>query len=389
MLHNQYQMLGGEDTVALMEQALLERKGHTVVHYRRHNDEITDYNLLQKISLLWRTTWSSRSYADVCQIIKEERPDVAHVHNFFPLISPAGLSACHDMGVPLVYTLHNYRFLCANAILYRAGHVCEECIQTGPWRAFRYGCYRNSRLHTIPVSLMNAFHQRRGTWVEAVAVYIALTEFSKKLFVRAGIPEERIVIKPHFIDPDPGVGDDGGYALYVGRLFENKGIKTLVSAWRKLNGIPLKVIGEGYLRKELQETALHEGLDVEFLGIRPLSDVLHYLKGARFLVVPSLHHEGFPRVLVEALSFGVPVIATNVDPLPELVAHGRTGLIFEAGSSESLSAQVEWALTHEDTWRLMRKSARSEFETRYSAESNYCRLMEIYHMARATKDSIT
>ncbi len=378
---------GGEDTVANMEESLLHSRGETIVKYDRRNDEFNDYNVFQKAAMLWNTSWSNRSYAEVTKLIQQRRPDVAHVHNYFPLVSPAAMWACRDQGVPVVLTLHNYRMLCCNGIFHRNGMHCHECVEHGPWRGVRYGCVNDSKAQTAAAALMIQRHQRRRTWHEAVTLYIGLTEFGIQPFLEMGIPRDRIEIKPHFIDPDPLPGQDSGYALYVGRLIENKGVRQLVDVWPRLKNLPLKIIGEGPLGDELRRQAATDGSNIEFLGLQPANRVLEQLHGARLLLVPSLHREGFPRVVTEGLACGVPIVASDVEPLPSIVADGDTGQIFAARDLDDLHARITKINDDSVLRERMRAAARNEYESKYNAESNYQRLLQIYDQAIATNKS--
>jgi glycosyltransferase involved in cell wall biosynthesis len=374
---------GGEDTVANMEEALLRSRGEEIIKYDRRNDEFTNYNLFQKASLFWNTSWSKRSYNDVTKLIRTRRPEIAHVHNYFPLLSPAVIWACHDQGVPVVLTLHNYRMLCCNGIFHRNGDHCHECVEHGPWRGVRYGCVNNSKAQTAAAARMIQTHQRLKTWQDAVTIYIGLTEYGIKPFLEMGIPRDKIEIKPHFIDPDPGVGRDLGYALFVGRLIENKGVRQLVDVWSTIDNLPLKIVGEGPLGAELREQAAAMGANIQFLGLQPSDEVLQQLHGARVLLVPSLHREGFPRVVTEGLACGVPIIASNVEPLPSIVQDGDTGLIFAARNLADLQAKIEQMNDDVEARQRMRHAARVDYENNYNADSNYQRLVDIYRQAIA------
>ena len=220
LVHNSYQAgSSGEYVVFASEKALLESRGHKVVAFERFNDDIQSFPLWKKISLLWETAWSNESYRQVRQVIRRERPDVVHFHNTLPLISPSAYYACQDEGVPVVQTLHNYRLFCAVGILMRDERVCEECLHHGPWRGVRYGCYRGSRVQTAAVAYMVWSHRRKATWNDQIDAYIALTEFSRRKFIQAGLPANKIVIKPNFLNEEmPRSSRIGRYAIYLGRL---------------------------------------------------------------------------------------------------------------------------------------------------------------------------
>jgi glycosyltransferase involved in cell wall biosynthesis len=381
LLHNSYrQGASGEYTVFASEKALLESRGNAVLVYERSNDDIESFTPWRKLSLLWETSWSKRSYRDIKELIRRERPDVAHFHNTLPLISPSAYYACQEEGVPVVQTLHNYRLFCAAGIMLRSGRACEECLHHGPWRGVRYGCYRGSRVQTAAVAHMVSSHRRARTWTEQVDAYIALTEFSRRKFVQAGVPAEKIFVKPNFLNGDRlGLSAGGAYAIYLGRLTSNKGVRTMLSAWRELPDVPLKIVGDGPLRGELERAAASDGLrQVDFLGHQSWERCMELLQGAGFLVLPSEHHEGFPCVVAEAYGLGKPVLGSRQEPLPELIEDGETGMLFETGCAGDLAEKARRLCQDRDRLANMGTAARRTFDAKYTAERNYQALMQIY-----------
>lgn len=385
--HNGYQHRGGEDTALEAETRLLAEQGHSVVRYQRHNDELRDRHGFASVRAGFETVWASRSYRQVKALIAEKKPDVAHFHNTFPLISPAVYYACAEANVPVVQTLHNYRLLCPSATLLRDGKVCEACLgRSVAWPGVVHGCYRGSRAATAAVASMLAVHRAMGTWRRKVDVYVALTEFARRKFVEGGLPAERVVVKPNFVASDPGAKRGRGeYALYVGRLSEEKGPHVLLKAWARLGGsVPLKIAGDGPLKKELGREIGAKGLNgMELLGQVGSEEIAGLLHGARFLVFPSVWYEGFPLTIVEAFACGVPVIASRLGSMAEIVEDGKTGLHFTASDDAELAAKVEWAWAHAKEMEEMGRAARREFEGKYTSAANYRRLMEIYETAMA------
>lgn len=383
LVHNRYQNAGGEDTVFAAEAELLRSRGHVVDEYVDDNQRV---NTLQPVSLAANTVWSHASYRRLRHRLMAFRPNVVHVHNTFVLISPSVYHACRTAGVPVVQTLHNYRLLCPGALLYRNGQVCEDCLGRAiPWPGVLHGCYRSSRAQTAVVMAMLAFHRALRTWTKRVHTYIALTEQARQRFVAGGLPANRIVVKPNFVHPDPGPGPHGdGYALFVGRLSAEKGLRTVLRAWHDHRPpVPLKIAGEGPLAGEVAAAA-ERCRQVEWLGPRCRSQVLRLMQQARFLLFPSELYENFPMVIVEAYAAGLPIIAANQGAAAHLVEHGRTGLHFQVGDAADLAAQVRWSLQHPHELAAMSRRARSEFARKYSAESNYRQLLDIYAVAVAT-----
>ncbi|MBW4575773.1 MAG: glycosyltransferase [Aphanothece sp. CMT-3BRIN-NPC111] len=380
-VHNYYQIRGGEDESCEAEKQLLQERGHQVEVYEKNNDSLA---ALSSARLAFNTIWSAESYANLRQRFRKLPHDVVHVQNFFPLISPSVYYAAKAEGVPVVQTLRNYRLLCPNALFFRDGGVCEDCLgQPIPWPGVVHNCYRQSRVASAGVATMLTVHRTLRTWSQMVDVYIALTEFARQKFIQGGIPAEKIVVKPNFIHPDPGSGTGGGgYALYVGRLSVEKGIDTLLAAWERLQGkIPLKIVGEGPLANQVVE-ATARSPQIEWLGRRPMAEVYDLIGEAKVLVFPSKWYETFGRVAVEAFAKGTPVIAANIGAIAELIENDRTGIHFQPGDPDDLAAKVEWVLSHPDALAQMRREVRAEFEARYTADENYRRLMEIYALVR-------
>lgn len=373
--HNRYQIAGGEDTVVAAERALLQERGHEVFYLEKTNLEIT--GAWATLKAAGATTYSPSSRRWLAQELARVRPDVAHVHNFFPLISTAVYDACRAAGVPVVQTLHNYRLICPNALCFRDGQPCEDCVgKFIPWPGVLHACYRQSRPASAAVATMLTVHRLLGTWANKVSVYIALTEFARQKFITGGLPAEKIVVKPNFApspgQPKPGAGD---YALYVGRLSEEKGIATLLAAWSEtVPAVPLKIVGDG-------PVAVAEIPGVEFLGRRSGEEVRELMAHARVLIFPSVCYETFGKAIIEAFAAGLPVVASNLGAMAELVQHERTGLLFRPGDPADLARKVEWAFAHPVELAAMRAAARAEYEAKYTPARNYEMLMAIYQRA--------
>jgi glycosyltransferase involved in cell wall biosynthesis len=381
LVHNTYQQPGGEDVVFEHEKALLERAGHYVTTYCRSNHEISELSAIERAMVVPRTIWSNDSHREFAKLLRRENPDVVHIHNTFMMISPSIYSACRDQGVPVVQTLHNFRLLCPAATFFRDGKVCEECVDDGLWKSVSHGCYRDSRSATAAVALMLAVHRKLDTWNELVDRFIALSNFSRDKFVASGFPAEKIVVKPNFVDPDPGEGTgEGEYALFVGRLSREKGLPTLVQAWTRLKTrMPLEIIGDGPEREMLEEQAKVGGnCRITFRGRCSHEATLAAVKRAKFLVQPSECYENFPMSIVEAFACGAPVVCSRLGGMAELVEDHRTGLLFTPGDADDLGEKVEWAVTHPAEIGELGREARREFEQKYTAERNYSHLMEIY-----------
>ena len=378
--HNAYQQRGGEDAVVDAESELLREHGHEVLLYQQHNDALKQ---MSKASAAATAIWSPRSANEVEKLCADFRPDVIHVHNTFPLISPSLYWMADRNRIPVVQTLHNFRLLCPQAIFLREGHICEDCIGKLPWRAVTRKCYRESAVQSAVVTGMLATHRALRTYQQRITRYIALNEFAKRKYIEGGLPAERFRIKPNFVksaalpswDQDARAG-----GLYVGRLSSEKGMDVLAKAKSVAPDVNIDVIGGGPMEK-LARTAFGD----RYIGYRPLGDIMRRMLQAEFLVVPSICYENSPRTIIEAFACGLPVIASRLGALADIVQDGVTGLLFEPGSATDLAAKIQWAHTHPDNMLRMGRNARAEYEAKYTPERNHQLLIEIYEDAIATR----
>jgi glycosyltransferase involved in cell wall biosynthesis len=385
LVHTTYQQPGGEDVVFEQEHRLLQRAAHTVVRFQRSNCDAERYSGLARINLAARTIWSEESKRQLAEVLRREQPNLVHVHNTFMMLSPSIYSACQEAGVPVVQTLHNYRLYCPASTFFRDGHACEDCVDKGLWHGVAHGCYRGSRAATAVVALGITAHRKRETWTREVACYIALTEFARSRFTRAGLPPEKIFVKSNFVDPDPGVRRDskGEYALFVGRLAEER-IRVLLNAWSLLSAprLPLVIIGGGPLLEQYKDECKRRGLEeIIFRGAQPRDEVFSAMHGARFLVFPSEWYENFPVTIAESFACGVPVVCSRIGAMQEIVDDGRTGLHFASGDAANLAEKVRLAWDHPEQMSLLGEEARCEYEAKYTAEKNYPILANIYEEA--------
>jgi glycosyltransferase involved in cell wall biosynthesis len=371
--HNRYQQAGGEDAVFHNETRLLEAHGHEVVRFDISNDAVGD---MGRLELARATLWNRATHEAIARLLAEHRPDVAHFHNTFPLLSPSAYDACRSAGVPVVQTLHNYRLLCAAGTLYRAGGPCESCLgRLVKWPGVAHACYRGDRGATAVATAMLAYHHARGTYRTKVDRFIALTEFAKRKFVAAGIEAARIVVKGNSV-PDTGVGPGGDDALFVGRLAPEKGIATMLAAWRDLgDAVRLRIVGDGPLREDVSEFASRTP-GIEYLGRRDPAEVAALMRRASFLVFPSEWYETFGLTIAEAFACGTPVVAARLGAAAEIVTEGVTGRLFAPGDADALR-RAALHLADADP-RSMRAAARAAYEADFTPERNVERLVDVY-----------
>jgi glycosyltransferase involved in cell wall biosynthesis len=381
IVHNRYRTSApsGEDIAVENERRMLERRGVKVFCFERCNDDLDDSTLLAKMAMARDTVWSQRARAELRQLILKVRPDIVHVHNTFAALSPSIYGAAKSEGAAVIQTLHNFRFFCPSALFLRDGKPCEECVDKSLVQSIRYRCYRGSIAATTTLASMLTLHRAIGTYSRHIDRYIVLTDFARAKALRAGIAEDRIVVKPNFLPdpPSPGHGE-GGYVIYVGRLLEGKGTETLVRAWRHLPGIRLKIVGDGALRGKIEAIARNDNSSVEFAGRLDRSLVLEALRGAAVTIIPSEWYEGFPLVVAESYACGTPVLASRIGSLGTLVEEGITGRTFPVGAPEELARTVRDVLADPPTLQRMRANARAYFDTHLMEQRNYSSLMDIY-----------
>lgn len=371
--HNRYLQAGGEDAVMEDEVALLREYGHEVVTLERHNKSIADNPISSGLATLWSTD-AARELQTLCRSF---RPDVIHCHNTFPQLSPAIYWAAARERVPVVQTLHNFRLLCANAMLTRHGQPCEQCVGTLPWRGVLNRCYRDSTSQSLMLVGMLGLHRAIGSFQHKVTRYIALNKYCRDKFIAGGLPADRFCIKPNFA-PDPKPTDlPRSGLLFVGRLSPEKGVQVLLDA-ASLAQQRVTVVGDGPLADQCRN---HPWID--YRGAIPRAEVMQAMQTASCLIVPSTWYENMPRTVVEAFACGLPVIASRLGALAEMVSDGCTGMLFDAGDAPSLARCVRDAL--QEPQKLLRwgQAARETYLQNYTAEASYAQLMSIYREAVA------
>lgn len=388
MAHNYYCYPGGEDEVFQRERDLLRSAGHEVLEFTRRNGEIMGGGILRKVGLGLRTLWAWDIEQELRTILQRERPEIVHFHNTFPLVSPAAYYSCKEAGIPVVQSLHNARLMCPGGTFSREGKVCMDCLgKTVAWPGVLHSCYRNSSLETGAVTGMLTLHRLLGTWQERVDAYIVFTEFYRQKVIAGGLPPEKIFVKPHFLPEAPGVKlQQRSSAVYVGRLSPEKGLRTLIEAWKLIGKcVPLRIVGDGPSRQATEAQKEQACLsNVRFEGWLPSEDLSLVMKDAAFLIFPSEWHEPFGLAIIEAFGCGVPVIASRLGAMTEIIENGKTGLHFTPGDAKDLASKVEWAWAHRKEMEAMGRAARAEYEAKYTAERNYKLLMEIYSQVRMT-----
>jgi glycosyltransferase involved in cell wall biosynthesis len=382
LVHNYYQLPGGEDRVFEAEGRILEANGHAVERLTVHNDDLGE---VSKVALARQTVWSRQGRRRVYEAARDHQAEVVHFHNTLPQISPAGYYGARDAGAAVVQTLHNYRMICPGALLHRDHATCEACVgKAFAWPGVVHGCYRGSRGATLAVAAMTATHRALGTWTRKVDRFIAITEFARKQFVHGGVPPDLIEVKANPLSRDPGIGTaTGGFALYVGRLGQGKGVHAMLDAWDQCAALPeLIVVGDGPESASVVQAHERHGDRVRWVGWQDTAQVLDLMRQARVLIFPSeLYEGGTPMSIVEAFACGLPVVASDLGAARELVRDGVTGARFSPGDPQALAAGVHDVLRDEHAYADMRANARRFFEVTFAPAPNYAVLNRIYQHA--------
>ncbi|MGI5136238.1 MULTISPECIES: glycosyltransferase [unclassified Streptomyces] len=395
VVHNRYASAqpSGENRVVDQEVELLRAAGHRVEMFERRSDDIAAMSLLAKVAVPLRVPWNPAVRTELAARLRTERPDVVHVHNVFPLLSPAVLAACADAGVPAVATLHNYTQVCPPGTLQRDGRPCTECVgSAAPLPAVRHGCYRGSRLATVPLAVSLSVNRRR--WWSGVERFFCISAAQRDVLVRAGMPAERLAVKHNFV-PDPGTCRVGGgeHLLYLGRLAEAKGVRLLMAAWDEIAasggvGVPLVIAGTGPLEAEVTAWAAGRD-DVRYAGLLDTAECRKVIARSVAVVAPSTWLEAFGLVVVEAMAAGVPAVAAGHGAFVELVEDGVTGLLHRPGEPASLASCIRRITADPDRNREMGRAARLRYEQGFSPAVGLERLVEEYRTAIAGRSAQT
>lgn len=379
MAHNYYQVPGGEDTVFHNEVKMLEKNGHKVTKYTRHNDEIKD-GMISKLKLGIDTIFSFKTYKEVKKLIDENDIDVVHVHNTLPLISPSIYYAARAKKVPVVQTIHNFRLLCPGATFTRNGEICEDCISKGLEQSLKHRCYRNSLSQTFIMYAMLKFHRIIGTYNKVN--YITLTEFNKHKLSSLVKDKNDIYVKPNFVEKrEQGKRKLEDYFVYMGRLDDIKGINFLVESWKYIDkNIQLYIMGTGQEYENIKSYVNKYKLNnVNILGFTKREIAFEIIKNSRATVVPSKCYEGFPMTIVESFSLGIPVIGSKIGNIKSIIDEGENGLLFEKNNKESLKYVINKVFYDRELNINLGKNAYKVFKDKYTDEKNYRNIEKIYN----------
>lgn len=374
----------GDDQVFKSETALLEEYGNSVVCYTVSNDEFDNAGISGKIMSTFGMLWSFKNYNAIQNLIKKEKPDIVHIHTFFPLLSPSILYAAKRCGIPVVATLHDTRFVCPCSTSLRGTQLCNECGDGRYFRMCKYGCFKGRKLQSFLVAGIFKYHRIRKSFYKQIDKYICLNENQISLLKNIGFDGKKIVKKYNFV-PDREAnlkaikieGLPERYAVYYGRIGEEKGIRILMKVWEQLPDIPLVVMGGGPLEGEFKAWADKKD-NVYFLGYTQHEKCLSIVKGGEFVVFPSIWYEGCSMVVIETESLGNALIATDLGFSVEAIENGINGYKVPLGDVDGFTETIKKLWNNTEECQRLGKNARADYEAKYLPEDNYRQLMDIY-----------
>ncbi|MBO4862850.1 MAG: glycosyltransferase family 4 protein [Eubacterium sp.] len=385
-IHNYHRRgsASGDDQVFDLETSLLEAKGNVVLRYTVSNDSFDNAGIFGKLMTACRMLWSRRNYKAVQRLIDKEKPDVVHVHTFFPLLSPSILYAAKRKNVPVIATLHDTRFVCPCATSLRGNRLCNKCGDGHYFRMCKYNCFKGSKLQSFIVAFIFLYHRKRRSFYDQIDKYICLNDNQIRLLENIGFDKNKISKKYNFVvdtlnDSKTELPENipDRYVVFYGRIGEEKGIRFLIRAWNNLD-IPLVVMGGGPLEESFKKWAGHKK-NVYFLGYTEHDKCLRIVKGAEFVVFPSIWYEGCSMVEIESMSLKKGIVATNLGFSKEAIRDGYNGYKFPLGKTDEFVSIVKELWNDPEKCKLLGENARSEYEQKYTPDDNYNKLMDCYN----------
>ena len=375
-IHNEYIYKGGEETVVDEERNLLLKNDYKVYQLiRKNNEEIV--SLSQKLNVAKNLSYSKKSYQIIEKEIIKIKPDIAHIHNTFPLWTFSVIDACKKLKIPVVMTAHNFRLICAKGVFYKDQQICEKCLWSSPFNAVKYGCFQNSIIKSIPVSYLINKTKRGLNIINKLNKLIVLTDFAKKKFLEAKFPENKIIIKPNFISSksDIEINHKTKDFIYASRLSEEKGIIDLINAHKQFK-FNLKICGDGPLKNFVNQQK-----KINYLGFLSDNGVNRELAKSKFLIFPSKWYEGFPTIILKAFLFETVVLAPELGSIPTIIKDGYNGILFKPNNIEDLINKIKWALSNDEKCNQIKDNAKKKFNLKYTEEVNFNILKKIYEDA--------
>ena len=374
----------GDDQVYKSETALLESHGHTVIKYTVSNDEFDKSGLIKKLIFIFGMLWSFKNYQDIKKLCKKEKPDIVHVHTFFPLLSPSILYAAKRSGIKVVATLHDTRLICPCATSLRGTELCNKCGDGHYLRMYKYRCFKNSKLQSLFVAFIFKYHKIRKSFYTQIDKYICLNDNQIKLLVDNGFDKNKITKKYNFVSDlkthlKPLISNDlpDRYVVFYGRIGEEKGIRFLMKIWERIPDIPLVIMGAGPLEEELKAWSRNKD-NIYFLGYTEHNKCLSIVHGGEFVIFPSICYEGCSMVEIETESIGKPLIATDLGFSSETIKNGFNGYKIPLNNIDGFVDKVKELWKKPELCQKMGNNARIDYELKFMPDDSYLQLLQIY-----------
>ncbi len=382
IVHNFYRIKSGEDIAIEKERKILESFGNSTILYERKNCEIDNFTFFQKILFPFNTFFSFKTYWEVRKIVKKEKPNVTLVQNVFPLISPSVYYAFKKEKLPVVQRIYNYRFVCPNGVLYSKGEICERCVKGNYFHCILRKCYRQSYILSFIYALTLWIHRFLKTFINNIDFFVVPDEFLKsKLFFIKGMRNKKIrkVLNPFDIGEYESNYSFEKYFVYLGRLEPEKGVRTLLKTMREIKSADLIIVGIGSLQKELKRYMENNNLNnIKFLGSKYGNKLRDILRKSMFIVVPSEWYDNLPMVICQAFAIGKPIIASDINGIPEIVINNENGLLFDPGNSKDLAEKINYLISNPEVIIKFSKNAREKAEELFNCEKHYQNLARVF-----------
>lgn len=377
LIHNAYGKYSGEEAVVDAQIALLQAHGHTVYSYFRSSEELQSMKL-GKVRSFFTGLYNYASIKDIKRKLKEVKPDIVHIHNLYPLISPSVLPVIRKAGVPIVMTVHNYRLLCPNGLFFTHNRVCEACVGKGKeWNCILKNCEK-SLPKSIGYAIRNYWARLNKYYISNIDLFICLTDFQKRKLVKEGFSSDKLIVIPNFfnrkINSSLGPKSKFTYVCFAGRLTYEKGAEIIAETAFKLPKIKFKIAGQAADNLKIRFSE-----NVDFLGHLNQEELKDFYQEASCLILPSIWYEGFPMVIPEAMNYGLPVIASAIGGIPEIIENNRTGLLFRPSDSTGLESAIQQLIDRPDFAKQLAENAYTKLQKEYSSEVFYARLIGIYN----------
>lgn len=382
IIHNRYGKFSGEESVLESEKLLLEKNGNEVQGYFRSSEEMSGF--WSKVNAFFSGFYNYRSVSEIKKLLLNFKPEIVHIHNLYPFVSPAVLGVIHRHNIPIVMTVHNYRLICPNGLFFTQGKICERCENRNEWNCILRDC-EGSLAKSLGYALRNIYARKRQLYSSNVSKFICLTNFQKEKHIKNGFSMEKLTVLPNFLDSklkkDSSIISKS-YIAFSGRINSQKGFGLILEAMNLLETKSkstkvLPMLAAGHI--DLAFINLFKiPTNVKLLGALPKERMDNFYQNARFIVFASQSYEGAPMVFLEAMKHNLPVIAPRLGAYPEIIEDGVNGLLFTPEDYVDLAKKIKILSFDEDLCHQIGKNGNQKLKEKYSPEIHYGQLISLY-----------